>query len=339
MAHIIKSRVRETSVSIGTGAFALGGAVQDNRRFRDVMSNGDTTWYVIVHPGAAEWEVGLGTYSGADTLTRTTVLESTNADAAVSFTAGIKEVFIGLPPGKLGSADAQQANSVGTASIVDGAVTLAKLDAAVIPTGTVWLTLANAAPSGWRMFDDGTIGDASSGATSASSVNQALFTLIYTNILDANAPILTSAGGATTRAAQTNAATAWAAHCRISLPKTLGRALAVAGAGSGLTSRALGVTAGAETHTLTTAQLPTITPAGTVAISPNGHDHPITAKSNALGFGAGALAQASGAADTTLPGTVQSTSLDAAFTGTPFGSGTSHNNMQPSSFLNAMVKL
>lgn len=124
-------------------------------------------------------------------------------------------------------------------------------------TGDVKLTIKTAADTGWVMMNDGTIGDGSSGAsTRANSDTVNLFTLLYNNLSDTAAPLLTSAGASTTRAAQGSAATAYANHCRITLFKVLGRAIAGAGAGSGLTSRALGATAGAETHTLTTAELP-----------------------------------------------------------------------------------
>ncbi|MET3225716.1 hypothetical protein ABIE85_001457 [Bradyrhizobium diazoefficiens] len=129
--------------------------------------------------------------------------------------------------------------------------------AAFFSTGDVKLTLKTAADSGWVLFDDGTFGSASSGSSSrANADTQALFTLFFNNFTDANAPLLTSGGGATTRAGQVSAANAWAANCRMSLPKTLGRALGIAGSGSGLTSRALGVAVGEETHLLATSEIP-----------------------------------------------------------------------------------
>jgi hypothetical protein len=123
-------------------------------------------------------------------------------------------------------------------------------------TGDVKLTYKTAADAGFVMMNDGSIGDASSGASTranADCVN--LFTLFYNICADADVPIQTSAGAATTRAAQGAAATAWAAHCRLVLPQALGRELAVAGAGSGLTSRAIGSKAGAETHTQSSGEL------------------------------------------------------------------------------------
>lgn len=95
MAHIIEDRVRETTTTTGTGAITLAGAATGFRAFASVMSSpSDTCYYVI--SGGAEWETGLGTYSAANTLTRTTVLRSSNANAAVSFSAGTKDVVMTL---------------------------------------------------------------------------------------------------------------------------------------------------------------------------------------------------------------------------------------------------
>lgn len=99
MALVLKDRVRESSISTGTGAFTLAGAVAGYQAFSAVMSVADTCWYAIILPGSA-WETGVGTYSALNTLTRTTVLESSNAGAAVSFAAGSKDVFIVLPASK-----------------------------------------------------------------------------------------------------------------------------------------------------------------------------------------------------------------------------------------------
>jgi microcystin-dependent protein len=182
-------------------------------------------------------------------------------------------------------------------------------------TGDVKFTLKTAADPGWLMFNDGTIGDGSSGASYANTLALALFTLIYNNITDTWAPLLTSAGAGTTRAAQGTAAAAWAAHCRISLPKTLGRALGVAGAGASLTSRALGQNLGEETHLLITSEIPV-------------HAHGISP--TAL-QGSGTQLQGSTAA-----GVIASAG---ATTTQSAGGGGTHNNMQPTTFLNAMVKL
>lgn len=97
MAHKSEDRIKETSTTTGTGAMTLAGAVTGFRTFASVMTSpSDTCFYGIIG-GAGEWETGLGTYSAANTLTRTTVLRSSNANAAVSFSTGTKEVFITVP--------------------------------------------------------------------------------------------------------------------------------------------------------------------------------------------------------------------------------------------------
>jgi hypothetical protein len=100
MAFVVDDRVRESTTTTGTGPVTLAGAPNTSyQAFSAVMSVGDTCWYAIVLPGTA-WETGLGTYSGVNTLTRTTILRSSNAGAAVSFGAGTKDVFIALPASK-----------------------------------------------------------------------------------------------------------------------------------------------------------------------------------------------------------------------------------------------
>ena len=97
MAFVIKDRVRETTTTTGTSAISLGGTSTSFEAFGDHMSNADTTHYAIVHSTADEWEVGLGTWNTGNTLTRTTVLSSSNSNAAVSFTSGSKDVFMTYP--------------------------------------------------------------------------------------------------------------------------------------------------------------------------------------------------------------------------------------------------
>jgi len=101
MALAINNRVRETTATTGTGAVTLAGAVDGFQTFADGIGNSNTTYYAMSLNTANEWEVGLGTLNGdSSTLTRTTVLESSNGDSAVDFAAGSKEVFCTLPSEK-----------------------------------------------------------------------------------------------------------------------------------------------------------------------------------------------------------------------------------------------
>ena len=104
MPLVVKDRVQETSTTTGTGTFTLAGAVSGFQSF-SVIGNANTTYYTIV--GGSEWEVGLGTYtSSGTTLSRDTVLESSNSGSLVNFSAGTKNVFVTYPAEKATYQDA-----------------------------------------------------------------------------------------------------------------------------------------------------------------------------------------------------------------------------------------
>lgn len=97
MALVVKDRVRETTATTGTGTLTLGGAVSGFQDF-SVIGNGNTTYYAIVDAATGSWEVGLGTYtSSGTTLSRDTVLESSNNGNLVPFLSGTKDVFCTYP--------------------------------------------------------------------------------------------------------------------------------------------------------------------------------------------------------------------------------------------------
>lgn len=102
MTLTFKDRVLETSVSIGTGDFVLGGA-QDGYQSFGVVGDGATVPYTIQGKNAdgtltGDWEVGIGTYHlSGNYISRDTVLESSNSNAKVYFPAGAKDIFLDLP--------------------------------------------------------------------------------------------------------------------------------------------------------------------------------------------------------------------------------------------------
>jgi hypothetical protein len=98
MPLVVKDRVRETTVTTGTGTVTLAGPVAGFQSF-SVIGDANTTYYAIVDAVAGTWEVGLGTYTaaGSGTLARTTVLESSNGGALVPFGSGTKDVFCTYP--------------------------------------------------------------------------------------------------------------------------------------------------------------------------------------------------------------------------------------------------
>ena len=101
MPYIVADRVAETSNTVGVGDFVMLGGAAGFRRFSAAMGVGDTCPYFIEALDAnnlpsGEYEYGRGTYSAVDTLTRTTVLGSSNGGAAVNFSAGTKLVSVGV---------------------------------------------------------------------------------------------------------------------------------------------------------------------------------------------------------------------------------------------------
>ena len=121
MALVVNDRVKETSTTTGTGTFDLAGAATGFQTFVAGVGDTNTTYYAIFNQGTTEWEVGLGTVTDAatDTLARTTVLESSNSDSAVSFTSGTKDVFCTLPASKAIYLDASGDPVGAIASVVE----------------------------------------------------------------------------------------------------------------------------------------------------------------------------------------------------------------------------
>ena len=115
MALVLNDRVKETTTITGTGTLTLGGAVTGFETFAAGIGNSNTTYYAVILPGSAEFEVGLGTLSSTTNLQRTTIISSSNSDAVVDFQAGTKDVFCTLPASKSVYLDAS-GNPVGAAS-------------------------------------------------------------------------------------------------------------------------------------------------------------------------------------------------------------------------------
>lgn len=196
-------------------------------------------------------------------------------------------------------------------------------------TGDVKFTINTAAGAGWVMCNDGTIGNAASGGTTrANADTQALFAVLWNNVSNTYAPVSGGRGG--------SAAADFAANKTIGLTKMMGRALAVAGSGSGLSARSLGQTLGEETHVLTTPEMPSHS--HTATVTDLGHLHTASGNVNST--------PTTGSGETTAqtgqtPGAWSTNSATTGITvsNSSTGGGGAHNNMQPTSFLNAMIKL
>ena len=225
MALVINNRVRETTSTTGTGAVTLGGAVGGFQTFAAGIGNSNTTYYAISINTEREWEVGLGTLNGdSSTLTRTTVLESSNSDSAVDFAAGSKEIFCTLPAEKAMYLDASGAGVGGLAAVVDdttpqlggnldvnGNAIVSASDGAIAinanGTGTVTMTTNSVTGDVIPGKQEGTnftgsllVGHSTSGTLSTASSNTGvgIATLDALTSGDQNTAVGHSAGGACT---------------------------------------------------------------------------------------------------------------------------------------------
>ena len=171
---------------------------------------------------------------------------------------------------------------------------------------------------GWVKMRDASIGSAASGATErANDDTELLFTRLWTRVSDTYAPVSGGRGA--------SAQEDFDADKTLTLPRTLGRALSCAGAGSGLTSRATGLYTGSETHVLSTAELAS-------------HRHTVNATSVG-GNQASPLSHYPARDDSGKPwdatpnGTMNSSMINTT------GGGNAHTNMQPSTFMIFEIKL
>ena len=143
MALVLADRVRETTTVTGTGTATLLGAVSGYQSFAAV-GNANTTYYVIANQSASEWEVGIGTYtSSGTTLSRTTVLSSSNGGSLVNFSAGTKDVFVDYPASKAVYEDAS--GNIDSYPITNGTINGTTVGATTASTGrftTVQSTVA-----------------------------------------------------------------------------------------------------------------------------------------------------------------------------------------------------
>ena len=136
MALVLKDRVKETTTTTGTGTVTLAGAAAGFQSFV-VIGDGNQTFYAIVDATSGAWEVGVGTYtSSGTTLSRTTVVSSSNAGSLVSFGAGSKDVFVTYPSSRAVYLDAA-GSAVTTLDIGTLGTSTANISTANITAGTV----------------------------------------------------------------------------------------------------------------------------------------------------------------------------------------------------------
>ena len=115
MTLALNDRVQQTGTANTTVSFTLSGSVTGFQTFA-VIGNGNTTYYGATDT-SGNWEVGIGTYSTTGpTLTRTTILASSNSGSAVTF-PGAVTVFVTYPAEKSVNLDSSgNVSALGTVS-------------------------------------------------------------------------------------------------------------------------------------------------------------------------------------------------------------------------------
>ena len=130
MALILADRVKDTTTTAGTGTITLSGTAPTGFQNFSVIGDGNTTYYTIAGQGTSEWEVGIGTYtSSGTTLSRTTVLASSNSGSLVVFSAGTKDVFVTYP--------AERSVNLSSAALTSGRVPYATTDGLLVDASTL----------------------------------------------------------------------------------------------------------------------------------------------------------------------------------------------------------
>lgn len=152
MAFVLKDRVKETTTTTGTGTITLAGASAGYQSF-SAIGNANNTYYTIAGQGTSEWEVGIGTYtSSGTTLSRDTVLASSNSGSLVNFSAGTKDVFCTYPAGRSvigGEGYVENSYTINNSSSVTtgsnalsvGPLTIASGVSVTVPSGSRWVVI------------------------------------------------------------------------------------------------------------------------------------------------------------------------------------------------------
>ena len=134
MALVLADRVKDTTTTTGTGTVTLSGTAPAGFQSFAVIGNANTTYYTIADTN--NWEVGIGTYTSSGTsLSRDTVLASSNSGSLVSFSAGSKDVFVTYPAERAVMTDVAQTLTNKTLNASNNTVTNVSLTTGV--TGTL----------------------------------------------------------------------------------------------------------------------------------------------------------------------------------------------------------
>ncbi len=287
LADLPDTVTARNNLGLGSAALRAEGdfaTAAQGARADSALQSSDIGNSVQAHDGDLDWVAANLTTAGR------ALIDDADASAqratlglAIVASSGAYVDLSGKPV--LGSAAAKDVGvAAGQVVMLDDNAKLPAVDGSALtglgaaPTGLVSPFAGASAPAGWLACD---------GSAVSRSTYAALFTVLGT---------IYGAGNGTTT---------------FNLPDLRGRTVIGVGQGSSLANRMLGGTVGEETHTLTTAEIPSHT--HTVPISSSG------------GYGWGDV----GGESVAHPGSAMSSSA---------GGGASHNNMQPSLVLHYIIK-
>jgi hypothetical protein len=126
---LFADRVKETTITEGFGVVDLLGSPNGFNSFVEGIGIGGVCYYSMSQQVEGEWEVGVGTVSSStvssstfDTISRDIILASSSNGAVVSFSAGIKDIFVTIPAGYLNNevveTDHREVSTIYNASIL-----------------------------------------------------------------------------------------------------------------------------------------------------------------------------------------------------------------------------
>jgi hypothetical protein len=182
MALVLADRVKDTTTSTGTGTITLANSPPAGFQSFTAVGNGNTTYYTIA--GGSQWEVGVGTYTASGTtLSRDTVLSSSNGGSLVDFAAGTKDVFVTYPAEESVYQDGAVIKA-GTAilPVANGGTGAATLTAnnVLLGNGTSALQVVAPGTTGNVLTSNGTTWTSAAPAASGATKGQAIaFSLIF----------------------------------------------------------------------------------------------------------------------------------------------------------------
>jgi len=180
MALVVADRVKETTITSGTGTYSLDGAIVGFQSFGNAIGNSNTTYYTCTD--GSNYEIGIGTYaSSGSTLARTTILKSTNSNNAVDWGSVTKDIFVTYPADKAVYKDAS-GNISGVAIGSD----VQAYDADLTALGGLAKTDSN------FIVGSGSTWVAETGATVRTSLGLGTAAVLATGISDTNVPKFTS---------------------------------------------------------------------------------------------------------------------------------------------------